>query len=111
MLLNALKDFAGIDDEVELIPADFIEPMMNMKRECLHDKSPLLHLNEILIALSVTAVNNENAKKALDCVPQLSGLEAHSSVILSTVDSNVLKNLGINMTCEAQYETRKLYHK
>jgi uncharacterized protein (UPF0371 family) len=111
LLLNALKDFAGIDDEVDLMPSDIIEPMMNMKRDCLNDNSPLLHLNEILIALSVTAVNNANAKKALECVPMLSGLEAHSSVILSTVDSNVLKNLGINMTCEPQYETRKLYHK
>ena len=111
LLLNALKDFAGIDDDVDLMPSDIIEPMMNMKRDCLNDNSPLLHLNEILIALSVTAVNNANAKKALECVPMLSGLEAHSSVILSTVDSNVLKNLGINMTCEPQYETRKLYHK
>ncbi|MCR4694321.1 MAG: DUF1846 domain-containing protein [Pseudobutyrivibrio sp.] len=111
LLLNALKDFAGIEDSIELLPADFIEPIMNMKRDCLNDNSPLLHLNEILIALSVTAVNNSNAKKALSCVPQLSGLEAHSSVILSQVDEAVFKKLGINLTCEPNYQNQKLYHK
>ncbi|WP_026506874.1 DUF1846 domain-containing protein [Butyrivibrio sp. MC2013] len=111
LLLNALKYLAGISDEVQLIPADFIEPIMKMKCDCLKDNSSLLHLNEILIALSVTAVNNEDSRKALECVPMLHGLEAHSSVILSQVDENVFKKLGINLTCEAHYESQKLYHK
>ena len=105
LLLNALKELAGIDDSIELIPPDFIEPIMKLKSNCLGDHSSLLHLNEILIALSVTAVNNENARKALEHIPDLKGCEAHSSVILSQVDENVFKKLGVNLTCEAHYTT------
>ena len=111
LLINALKELAGIEDSVELIPPDFIEPIMKLKSDCLGDHSSLLHLNEILIALSVTAVNNENARKALEHIPDLKGCEAHSSVILSQVDETVFKKLGVNLTCEAHYESQKLYHK
>ena len=111
LLLNALKELAGIPDDVDLIPADFIEPIMKMKSDCLGDDSSLLHLNEILTALAVTGVNHSNAEEALQHVTDLKGLEAHSSVILSQVDEMVFKKLGINITCEPHYQSQKLYHK
>ena len=111
MLLNALKQFAGIDDSVKLIPPSFIEPIMDLKTNTLGDHSSLLHLNELLIALSVAAVTDENAKKALAQVPKLKGLEVHSSVILSQIDEAVFKTLGMNLTCEPHYESKKLYHR
>ena len=110
MLLNALKTLAGIDDEVKLISPTVIEPIMDMKVRYLRNHNPLLHLDEILIALSIEAVNNEEARKAFDKLPELFGLEAHSSVILSQVDVGVFKKLGINLTCEPQYQNKKLYH-
>ncbi len=111
LLLNALKYLAGIADEVQLIPPAFIEPIMDLKTRTLGDHSSLLHLNELLIALSVAAVNDENAGRALAQVPNLKGLEAHSSVILSQIDEGVFKTLGINLTCEPNYESKKLYHR
>ncbi len=110
LLLNALKILAGIDDSVKLIPPSFIEPIMDLKTNTLGDHSSLLHLNELLIALSVAAVTDENARRALAQVSNLKGLEAHSSVILSQIDEGVFKTLGINLTCEANYESKKLYH-
>ena len=83
---------------------------MDLKTNTLGDHSSLLHLNELLIALSVAAVTDENAKKALDQVSGLKGLEVHSSVILSQIDEGVFKTLGINLTCEPHYESKKLYH-
>ena len=111
LLLNALKYLAGIDDEVKLIPPTFIEPIMDLKTETLGDHNSLLHLNELLIALSVAAVTDDNAKRALAEVGRLRGLEAHSSVILSQIDEGVFRKLGVNLTCEAYYESKKLYHK
>ena len=111
LLLDALKYLTGIPDEVRLIPPSFIEPIMDLKTKTLGDHSSLLHLNELLIALSVAAVNDENARKALSAVPALKGLEAHSSVILSQIDEGVFKKLGVNLTCEPNYESKKLYHK
>ncbi|MFA6663829.1 MAG: DUF1846 domain-containing protein [Lachnospiraceae bacterium] len=111
LLLNALKYIAGIDDKIELLSADLISPIQNLKVDHLGGHSSLLHLNEILIALALASVTDPNAKKAIDQLDNLSGLEAHSSVILSQIDEGVFKKLGINLTCEPHYESKKLYHK
>ena len=112
LLLNALKYLAGIEDSVKLLPPTFIEPVMDMKIHALGgDENSLLQLNEILIALSIAAVSDPSAKRALDQVGRLKGLEAHSSVILSQIDEGVFKKLGVNLTCEPNYESKKLFHK
>jgi uncharacterized protein (UPF0371 family) len=111
LLLNALKHIAGIADAIDLISPDFIEPIKELKVNHLGDHSSLLHLNEILIALSIAGVTDPNARKALSAIDHLRGLEVHSSVILSQIDEGVFKNLGINLTCEPTYESKKLYHR
>ncbi len=110
MLLNALKALAGIPKEVRLIPQNVIEPVQELKVGFLGNHNPRLHTDEILIALCVSAVTDENAKKAMDCLKMLKNCEAHSSVMLSSVDINVFKKLGINITCEPKYQSKKLYH-
>ena len=72
---------------------------------------PRLHTDEVLIALSICAATDETAKEAIDQLQNLAGTEFHSSVILSQVDMNVLRKLGINVTCEPNYESQKLYHR
>jgi uncharacterized protein (UPF0371 family) len=47
----------------------------------------------------------------MDQLPNLTGCEVHSTVILSQADEVVFRNLGINLTCEPQYQTQKLYHR
>ena len=112
LLLNALKKLAGIEDSVRLLPRAFIEPVMDLKMNALgSDENSLLHLNEILIALAIAAVTDLNAREALKQIPNLKGLEAHSSVILAQIDEGVFKKLGVNLTCEPNYESKKLYHK
>ncbi|MBR4950667.1 MAG: DUF1846 domain-containing protein [Clostridia bacterium] len=110
MLLNALKKLAGIDDNVYLMSPEVIEPIQELKIQHLGNTNPRLHTDEILIALSVCAVSDNNAKRALDQLKNLAGSQMHSSVMLSQVDEKLLKRLGINITCEPQYQTKKLYH-
>ena len=110
MLLNALKYLAGIDDSVNLISPTIIEPMQKLKTEIMGNHNPRLHTDEILIALSICAATDGLAKQALDNAYKLAGCEAHSSVILSGVDENVFRKLGVNLTCEPKYQTKKLYH-
>lgn len=110
LMLNALKTLAGIDDSVKLISPEVIEPIMELKVDYLGNHNPLLHLDEILIALSIESLSNEAAKKAYAKLPELSGLEVHSSVILSPVDIGVFKKLGVNITCEPRYQNKKLFH-
>ena len=102
-LLNALKLIAGIDDGVHLISPEVIEPVQNLKTNHFGSKNPRIHMDETLIALSICAASDEVAKKALDVLGQLKGAEAHSSVILSEVDENIFKKLGINLTSEPVY--------
>jgi uncharacterized protein (UPF0371 family) len=111
MLLNALKTLAGIDDDVHLISPSVIEPVQHLKVEHLGNRNPRLHTDELLIALSVCAVSSPEAEKAMDALASLRGCDAHSTVILSPTDENLLKKLGINITYEPVYQTKKLYHK
>lgn len=109
-LLNALKKLAGIDDDILLISPAVIEPIQKLKTKHMGNSNPRLHMDEVLIALSICAVTAPIAAKALDQLEKLKCTEAHSTVILSRVDENVFKKLGVNVTCEPQYQTKKLYH-
>ena len=110
-LLNALKALAGIDKKMLLIPPSIIEPIQHLKVEHMGNHNPRLHTDELLIALSICAVTNPIAGYALDQLGKLKGCEAHSTVILSHVDEELFKKLGINLSCEPRYQVKKLFHK
>ena len=111
-LLNALKILAGIADDVKLVAPEAIAPIQDLKTEYLGSKNPRLHMDEILIALSASAASNPLAKKAMEQLPKLKGCEAHSTVLLSAVDEQIFKRLGIHLTCEPRYEADdRKYHK
>ena len=110
-LLNALKRLAGIGHDEHLISPQAIEPIQAVKVGPLGGSNPRLHSDEILIALAISATSNPLAAQALDKLGQLRGCEAHSSVLVSPADSSIYKKLGMNLTCEPQYETNKLYHR
>lgn len=110
VVLNALKHLAGIDKSIKLISPDVLEPIQALKINNLGNHNPRLHIDETLIALSICATTDEYAKRAMEKLPELSGCEAHSSVILSQTDSSVFRKLGMNLTCEAVYQSKKLYH-
>ena len=110
-LLNALKALGGIPDYLHLISPAIIEPIQNLKVSHLGNHNPRLHTDEVLIALSISAVTNETAAVAMAQLEKLKGCEAHSSVILSQVDDSMFRKLGVNLTCEPVYQTKKLYHK
>ena len=110
-LLNALKYLGGIPSDITLIAPSIIEPIQHLKVEHMGNHNPRLHTDEILIALSISAATNPTAEQALKQLPKLRGCEAHSTVILSQVDDSIFRKLGINLTCEPKYQTKKLYHK
>ena len=110
LLLNALKSLAGIDDEVKLISPEVIEPIQTLKVDYLGGHNPRLHTDEILIALSVCAATDEKARHAMEQLKNLKGTDVHTSVMLSSVDTNTFRKLGVNLTCEPHYQTKKLYH-
>ena len=100
LILNAIKHLAGIDHKIKLIPDYMIEPIQKTKVSFLHGKNPRLHTDEVLVALSVLSINDENCRKALACLPLLNGCQVHSTVLLSEVDRKIFKKLGVGLTCD-----------
>ncbi len=110
-LLNALKAIADIDDDKEVISPEILEPIQQLKTKNLGNHNPRLHTDEVLIALAVSAANSELAARALKALGELRHTEFHSTVILSQVDTSTLRKLGVNISCEPRYQTKKLFHK
>lgn len=104
LLLNVLKELAGIDHEKHIISPESIEPIQKLKVDYLKSKNPRLHTDEVLIALSASAAQNPVARLALSQLPKLDGCQAHTSVLLSDVDIKIFKKLGVQLTCEAVFE-------
>ena len=110
MLLNALKVLSNMDDSIHLLAPEILEPIQDLKVSHLGNKNPRLHSDEVLIALAMSAATDDRAKAAYAHLDDLRGCEAHSSVILSPTDEQVMRSLGINLTCEPKYQTKNLYH-
>ena len=111
LLLNALKALGGIDDELDLISAQVLEPICDLKTQYLKHKNPRLHTDEVLMALTVSALTDPIAKSAKEQLSKLKGSDAHFSVVLSEEDEMILRRLGVNVSCEASFEHKRLYHR
>ena len=109
-LLNALKELAHINDDIPLISPNIIEPIQKLKVNALGNHNPRLHTDEVLIALAISATTNPVSHHAYQMLDQLANCEAHSTVILSSVDANTFRKLHVHLTCEDKYQTKKLYH-
>ena len=110
VLLNAVKYFANISDEIHLISPVILEPIINLKTKTLGDKSTALDCEEILIALSICAATNPTAQVAMEKLTLLKGCQAHSTTILSRNDEQTFRKLGIDITCDPEYPTDSLYY-
>lgn len=111
LLLNALKFLAGIDHDVKLISPEAIEPIQELKVKYLGGRNPRLHTDEVLIALSLAATGDKNARAALEQLPNLKDCQVHTSVMLSEVDIKTFKRLGVDLTCEPVVSKKKLIDK
>ena len=107
VLLNAIKELGGIDHDLDLISPESIAPIQELKVRYLGSTNPRLHTDEVLIALSTCAATDQNARTALEQLPKLRGCQVHTSVLLSDVDTNIFKKLGIELTCEPVQEDKK----
>ena len=110
-VLNSIKVLAGLSDEILLISPMVLEPIIQLKKDILGSRYPVLRLEEVLLALSISAATDPTAKTAMDFLPQLRGCEAHCSDIITQSDAATFIKMGINYTCEPQFPTKDLYFK
>lgn len=109
-LLNAVKYLAGISDEIYLLSPLILNTIRDLKDKDLKSKITYLNANEILIALSICAVTNPTAQLAYDKLAKLNGAQAHCTVMLNRNDEQILKKLGIDVTCDPVYPSENLYY-
>lgn len=110
VLLNAIKELAGIAKEIHLIEPTYIKPIQDLKIQHLGSRNPHLDASEILNALAITAQSKDLASQAMNQLGLLNGSQAHSTVILSDEDRSVLRKLGIDLTFDPVYQQNTFYH-
>ena len=77
-----------------------LEAIFKTKENTSYRMSYSLNVQEVLIALSICSSTNPIIEKMISKIGELRGCEAHSTYIMEQSELNVLKNLGINLTCE-----------
>lgn len=110
VVINAIKHFAKVDDEIHLISPVILEPIINLKSKTLGSKNTALNCGEVLMALSICAATNPMAQVAMDKLTMLKGTQAHSTAIIGRSDEQVFRNLGIDITCDPQFPSASLYY-
>ncbi len=111
VILNTIKEMAGIPHEEHLISPEALQPILELNRDRLKNTDPRLSIHDVLTALSISSSMNENARLALNQLENLKGLEMHSTVLLSESDESVLRKLLVNVTCEPRYEFSRMFQK
>ncbi|MGO3731880.1 MAG: DUF1846 domain-containing protein [Vagococcus sp.] len=109
-ILNSIKYLSNISDDILLLSPVILETIRKMKDVNLHSKITALNANEVLIALSMSAVTNPIAQLAYEQLSKLENAQAHSTVMLNKDDEQILKKLGMNITSDPVFSSENLFY-
>ncbi len=108
-VLNAIKYFCNVDDDIKLIPKSIMDSIINLKKTMNKSKKIYITLKDALIAVAIASNTSDLARKCLEKLELLKGCELHSTCILNTSDEGNLRNLGINITAEPEFIDNSLF--
>jgi uncharacterized protein (UPF0371 family) len=111
LVLNAVKQLAGIPDSLPLLPANISQTLTRFKKDVLQGRMMSLDLEETLIALCLSALSNPAAQAAVEQLKKLRGCEVHMTHIPTPGDEAGLRKLGVNLTTDTDFATRSLFVK
>ncbi len=109
LILNAIKELAGIPHEIDLLSPNILNSISKLKGEFYNNKSLSLDLQETLIALSISADFNPSAKFAMEKLKKLKECEFHITHIPTPGDEAGLRRLGLNVTSDSNYSSKRLF--
>jgi uncharacterized protein (UPF0371 family) len=109
LVLNAVKVLANIPDEILLLSPHIISQIAKLKEGILDAESESLDLEEVLIALSISATTNHTAELAMKKLVELRSCEVHITHIPTPGDEVGLKRLGVNLTTDGKFSSRNLF--
>ena len=109
LVLNAIKQLAGIPEKIKLLPDYIMNSVRSLKTEILDEKGVNLDVEETLIALSLSATTNPAARQAMEKLRELRGCEVHMTHIPTPGDEAGLRRLGVNLTSDPNFSTKNLF--
>ena len=109
LVLNAVKYLANIPATMHLLPPNIMESISHFKKDVLKGKMVSLDLDETLIALSISATMNPAAQMAVEKLKDLSGCEVHMTHMPTPGDDAGLRKLGVNLTSDPDFATKRLF--
>jgi uncharacterized protein (UPF0371 family) len=109
LILNAIKQLAGIPDNIHLLSPSIIESIASLKKDVMKKKTVSLDLEESLIALSICATTNPSAQIAMEKLTELAGCEMHMSHMPTPGDEAGLRRLGVNLTSDPNFPSNNLF--
>jgi uncharacterized protein (UPF0371 family) len=109
LILNAIKELAGIPKNIDLLSPNILQSISNLKSEFYSKKALSLNLEETLIALSISADFNPSAKVAMEKLKELKGCEMHSTHIPTPGDEAGLRRIGLNITSDPNFSSNSLF--
>lgn len=108
-VLNGIKRLAGVPDQIHLLSPLVIESVARLKRDVLGRKSASLDVDEALIALSISAALTPMVQACVDRLHCLRGCQMHMSHVPSPGDEAGLRKLGVNLTSDPVYASKRLF--
>lgn len=108
LVLNAIKRLADIPDKIHLLSPQVIETIGHLKKDVLGEKTVSLDLEEVLIALTMSAATNPTAQEAMEKLKELHGCEVHMTHIPTPGDEAGLRKLGVNLTSDTNFSSTAL---
>lgn len=99
-LINAIKYLAGIPPKLKILSSESLIPINTLKKMYLGSRNPLLHPDEMLVALSIASTTSEDANRAMKQLPRIRGCQVHTTARLSAIDRRTFKRLGCDLTYE-----------
>ncbi|HOX34010.1 MAG TPA: DUF1846 family protein, partial [Spirochaetales bacterium] len=108
-VINGAKRMAGVPDSIPLLSPLVIESIARLKREVLRGKSASLDVDEVLIALSIGATLTPMVQTCLDALRGLRGCQMHLSHVPTPGDEAGLRKLGVNLTSDPLFASKRLF--
>jgi len=109
LILNALKQLAGIPDWIHLLPENVTQCLTELKSQTLGQRASNLNVEELLIALGISGLYSNAAQKALEKLPELKDCDLHMTHITTAADEAGLRRLGVRLTTDPAYPTKELF--
>jgi uncharacterized protein (UPF0371 family) len=101
-IINAIKHAAGLPEDMHLLTANVVQSLTDLKANYLGSNSPSLNVQEVLVALGISAAVNPAAKAGVEALPRLQGAQMHLTHEPGQGDEYGLRKLGIAMTTDAR---------